>query len=129
MSDAPRVPWWYSGDEVPAAEVPGPADEGAYAGEAGDDAAPAAGSSGWVPGLDWLGLLSGAQRIVDWAADAVLAPHAEHDDPRAHPQCLVCRASLVLGDVGRGAAADASGHGAGPDGPEESGVRWLPIRE
>ena len=114
MSDSPQVPWWYSGQEAPPA---------------GDDAPAGGGPSGWTPGLDLFGLLSGAQRLVDWAADAVLAPHAEHDDPRAHPQCLVCRASLLLGDVARGTAGGAAGQEAGPQGSDRSGVRWLPIRE
>lgn len=76
-----RTPWWYSGDEP---ERP-----------ASDDSAEAGPPS---PALDWMGLLAGAARMVDWATSTVLTPHAEHVDPAANPQCLVCRAMLVVGD-------------------------------
>ena len=36
--------------------------------------------------------------LVGWAADRVLAPHAEHDDPREHPSCLLCRAQRFMGE-------------------------------
>ena len=28
----------------------------------------------------------------------MLAPHAEHDDPREHPSCLLCRAQRFMGE-------------------------------
>ena len=114
-------PWWYSGDE----EQRGPAESGPA--ESGQDERSAGGA---VP--DWLGLLSGAQRLVEWAADAVLTPHTEHDDPSAHPQCLLCRASLLLGDgrrPGGEPVPQADSAGPRPAGSDGSGIRWLPIRD
>ena len=119
-----RSPWWYSGDE----QSRGPQEA---ASEASGSDEPSA--RPLVP--DWLGLLSGAQRLVEWAADAVLTPHAEHDDPSAHPQCLLCRASLLLGDGRRAGGepapeGDSAGLGAaGTGGSSGSGIRWLPIRD
>ncbi|MDI1288986.1 MAG: hypothetical protein PSX37_03420, partial [bacterium] len=61
----PGTPWWYSGGgEEPESKPDGPS----------------------LPNLDWSSLASGAQRLVDWATDKVMAPHAEHSDPREHPQ-------------------------------------------
>ena len=63
-------PWWYSGDE---AEPPR------------------------RPRLD-LGALAGtAISLVELARTALLAPHAAHDDPTEHPDCLLCRATQAMG--------------------------------
>jgi hypothetical protein len=124
-----RSPWWYSGDEQP----PGPQEAATEASGSEASGSDEPSARPLVP--DWLGLLSGAQRLVEWAADAVLTPHAEHDDPSAHPQCLLCRASLLLGDGRRGAGdpgpeGDPADPGAaGTDGSTGSGIRWLPIRD
>lgn len=142
MSGQDRMPWWYSGDEdASSSTAQDPSDGSAAA--AGDPGSappppprPGTGSEppsgrpeGRAPTLDWLGLLSGAQRVVDWATETVLAPHAEHEDPREHPQCLVCRASVLLGEVSR-ATGRPGGPADAPSGePAGSGVRWLPIRE
>jgi hypothetical protein len=40
--------------------------------------------------------MSLASTVVEWAADRVMAPHAEHRDPAQHPQCLICRATTML---------------------------------
>ena len=104
-------------------------------------------------------MLSGAQRMVTWATEAIIAPHAEHSDPTEHPQCLMCRGSLILGDSGLSGlwslAGLLSGHeaderdGGGPvggsaggpaGGPREAGlafdspepaepIRWIPVRD
>lgn len=71
-------PWWFSGPEQPEpppASAPGPV--------------------GGTPGLG--DLLAVASTLVDWATDKVMAPHADHADPGEHPQCLICRASRVMG--------------------------------
>jgi hypothetical protein len=48
--------------------------------------------------------------MVDWATERVMAPHAEHADPREHPDCVLCRTMTVLGDVGlRSPAPDPAG--------------------
>jgi hypothetical protein len=70
-------PWWFSEEE---------------------EEQPSAGKS-----LDLWALLGSVQRLAGWAqqmtAEQVLAPHAEHTDPSAHPTCLVCRTMAVLADV------------------------------
>jgi hypothetical protein len=127
-----QAPWWYSGDDEPGTTEP--ADE--PAGEPGQA----------QPGLDWTVLAAGAQRLVDWATERVVAPHAEHDDPREHPQCVVCRAMVVIGDRGAafgGSSAPGTAGGAQPDGggpagggdgghataPDHGGIVWIPIVE
>jgi len=109
MSADDRAPWWYSGADDPGA------------GEPGADAPPDAAAAP-RPGIDLSGLLTGAQRLVEWAADAVLSPHAEHGDPSAHPQCVVCRVSLLLGDSRAPAPAQTATQG-------DEGIRWLDVHE
>ena len=105
---APRVPWWYSGDEEIA---PGP-----------DDMPPKQGEGYGLPAVDWTALTAGAQRLVDWATERVMAPHAEHDDPRDHAQCVVCRAMLLIGDRPTG-PSDTAPQPTQP--PVE--IAWIPI--
>jgi hypothetical protein len=93
-----RSPWWYSGDDElgdrgESVPPPGPADSVESTSGTADDTDPDASAP-----VDWMGLLSGAARMVDWATTAVMAPHAEHADPADHPQCLVCRTILLVGD-------------------------------
>lgn len=83
------TPWWYSGDPVgDHATDPSP----------GSDDRPTRGRFE-VPGLDLAGLASGAQQLVELARQALLAPHAAHDDPRAHPDCVICRTMAALGEA------------------------------
>lgn len=89
MTDERPVPWWYSGDEPDAHGA-----TGANGANGADDSQEA----GAGAALDWLGLLSGAVRMVDWAAGAVLEPHAGHQDPAEHPDCLVCRTVGLVSD-------------------------------
>ena len=106
-------PWWYSGD-----------DEATSAGSASSEE-----SSAPRSGTDWGALLSGAQRMVDWATEAVMAPHAEHSDPRAHPECLICRGITLLGDSGATSTpADDEREQTDPSSPAQ-GIQWIPIRE
>lgn len=77
------TPWWFSGDS--AAEEPTSAD------------APKSSSSA-DSGMSLGSLIAGAQQLFDWASELVLAPHADHLDPREHPDCLICKGtSLVQG--------------------------------
>lgn len=110
MSDE-RRPWWYSGDEEPAEPSAEPTPEST-------DARTDAPSS---PGLDWTALISGAQRMVDWATTTVMAPHAEHGDPADHPDCVVCR-TLVL-------VADRQGSGPTAEPTPVTPIEWIPIRD
>ncbi|MCX6432924.1 MAG: hypothetical protein NTX29_09070 [Actinobacteria bacterium] len=109
--DEVRRPWWYSGDDgaepaVGEAPAPAPATEST------------AGAS-----MDWSSLMAGAQRMVDWATEKVMAPHADHADPAAHPECMVCRTLLLVGESGPAPSG-------APDAPATSAepIRWIPIR-
>ncbi|MGI9135738.1 MAG: hypothetical protein ACR2JS_01605 [Candidatus Nanopelagicales bacterium] len=78
------TPWWFSGDSS--------------AGDAGE------GTSSTTPGRSDSGmslgsLLAGAQQLFDWASELVLAPHADHADPREHPDCLVCKGTALVQGV------------------------------
>jgi hypothetical protein len=77
------TPWWFSGDPT--------AGQGAMSDESGAERSAESGMS--------LGsLIAGAQQLFDWASELVLAPHADHADPREHPECLICKGtSLVQG--------------------------------
>lgn len=104
------APWWYSGGE--------PVDP-----DEQDEQKAGAGSG--IPGPDWTALASGAQRLVDWATERVVAPHAEHDDPRAHPQCVVCRTILLFGER---AMPPSNGEQARPDFVDDAAdIAWIPI--
>lgn len=107
----PGAPWWFSGDE------PDEPDE------------PKASTGPSVPGLDWTALASGAQRLVDWATERVMAPHAEHDDPRAHPQCVVCRTMLLIGERATPPAEEEQTRpDAADDAADDSAeIVWIPI--
>lgn len=121
-----RQPWWYSGDE---------------AGEEDETRAEDSSSSS-VPALDWMALLSGAQKVVDWATDRVLAPHSEHGDPHDHPDCMVCRTLVMAGrfDVpmpwSSSAQSPATSETVGETGvadsrrddePSDDAIHWIPI--
>ena len=142
MSGDRRAPWWYSGDdderepESATAAEPEPAADSDSAGPDTDDAADGAASS-----MDWTALVAGAARMVDWATERVMAPHAEHDDPAEHPDCMVCRTVTLIGDPvglmasgqrrspeGEDAAEDVDAPFA--DAVETTGaqpIRWIPI--
>jgi hypothetical protein len=139
-----KTPWWYSGegdDGEIVAETPSSPE--AYSPQTPDDASPGASaeneeSAGGA--RDWTALVMGAQRIVDWATERVMAPHAEHQDPAEHPDCVVCRTMAVLGDVGLRSPApvyedaeaeqdvnDVSSPGEGAARRPDV-IQWIPIR-
>lgn len=64
-------------------------------------------SSGLPLGADVKGLLSGAQRLVEWVthtvAESVLEPHAQHEVPE--PDCALCQAEARLAATPTGTAA------------------------
>lgn len=120
MTDQPRAPWWYSGAEQ-SGENSGSAEPGAQ----GDPGEGADGTSG--TGLDWMGLLSGATRMVDWAAATVVEPHGEHGNPADHPDCLVCRTlALVQDRTGMTVPRPDQPVPAEPPHPAEP-IRWIPV--
>ena len=93
--------------------------------------------------MDWTALVAGAARMVDWATERVMAPHAEHADPAEHPECMVCRTVTLIGDpvglMGGGQWSPADREPAGssvdeaaaePDpGSRAQPIRWIPIVE
>ncbi len=111
---SPDEPWWYSGPphgaEPPPAESQGSQEPGA---------------------IDWIGMLAGAARMVDWARGAVLDPHSEHADPTEHADCMICRTLVVVGDqVGMTPGAD--GPPSAPpsaEAPEPDPIRWIPLHD
>ena len=105
------TPWWYSGDEPVPEHEHEPQPRAAGDEQAADDQ-PAS--------MDWTALLTGAARMVDWATSAVMAPHAEHVDPEQHPQCMVCRTLVLVGDP---VAPPAPGPA-----PAEP-ITWIPFRD
>lgn len=112
MTDA-RTPWWYSGGE-----------EGESQDAAPDEATERAERES--PTTDWMGLLAGAVRMVDWATSTVMAPHSEHEDPAEHPECLVCRTITLVGDP-VGLTTTVARSGATPPAAPAPEVRWLPF--
>lgn len=137
-------PWWYSGDDEADVEADGvgPAPESPIDGpdssgpQSERDEATAEGS-----GIEWTALLAGAQRMMDWATERVMAPHAEHDVPADHPQCVVCRTMVLIGE-GRSPATEeapesypSADGGHQPDDVVDAATRvrdrqiaWIPIR-
>lgn len=111
-------PWWYSGPN--GGSDPDP--DGAADGDAADDASGA---------VDWMGMLAGAARMVDWARGAVLDPHAEHVDPAEHPDCMICRTIVVVGDqVGMPSRREAPPTSGVPESPQDAEpIRWIALRD
>lgn len=156
MSNDRRAPWWYSGDDeqpepdavaVPDADsLPG-ADALPSADALPDvEAASGAEADGAATPVDWTALVAGAARMVDWATERVMAPHADHTDPAEHPECMVCRTVTLIGDpvglMGGGqspAREEADPWGDATAAPEASPgsapaagaqpIRWIPIVE
>lgn len=91
MSDDP---WWFSAGEEAKTRTPG--------------ASP----------LDLGALATGATQMVEWARALLVAPHAEHADPREHPQCLLCQAQRFIGEP--------ASHSA-PDQPGRRVIEWIEI--
>ena len=126
-----RSPWWYSGEEPDAGgpESAGPESTGPESAGPESASPESAGPEPAAPAdaapVDWMGLLTGAARMVDWATTAVMAPHAEHADPADHPQCLVCRTILLVGDPSDLLRAPAEPE-QGPAGAAEPVVADLP---
>lgn len=117
MTDRPDLPWWFSGDEASREHDAG--DDGAAQQESSD--------GGSRAGLDWMGMLSGAARMVDWAASAVVEPHGEHRDPAEHPDCMICRTLVLLQDrTGMTAPSSTSPVAADPL-REAEPIRWIPV--
>lgn len=111
-----RTPWWYSGGEDRPGEPAEPIDPVDPAGEATADGP----ADGEPAGMDWTALLAGAARMVDWATSAVMAPHAEHDDPEQYPDCVVCRTLVLVGEP-------APPPSPAPE-PAEP-ITWIPFRD
>lgn len=124
-----RTPWWYSGDEN-APGAAGPSDTGASDTGPTDTGPTDTGQEAPGASMDWSALVAGAARMVDWATTTVMAPHAEHADPAVHPQCVVCRTILLVGDpvglVPTQGDDPGAGDGRGEE-PAPPAIRWIPI--
>jgi hypothetical protein len=129
-------PWWYSGeDDV----VPVDAERTATRRPADDPSPPQPEGDRADSGMDWSMLMMGAAKMVDWATERVMAPHAEHEDPAAHPQCVVCRTIVLVGDpeglgmpAGRASTrGDAGGDDVEFDVAHEEpvAIRWIPVHD
>jgi len=133
--DTARKPWWYSGeDDADPLEPETAAPELAL--EESQEVPTEDASGSTPPGMDWSMLMMGAAKMVDWATERVMAPHAEHGNPADHPQCVVCRTIVLVGDPeGLGVRAErppAPGEGsddvAHDDDHRDAGaIRWIPI--
>jgi hypothetical protein len=96
------APWWFSGDSS--------------AGEPSSDEAPKSSGSS-ESGLSLGSLMAGAQQLFDWASELVLAPHADHTDPREHPDCLVCKGTALV-----------QGVRSQPSAPRDAReISWIPV--
>ena len=96
------TPWWFSGDSA--------------AGESSSGQNPSS-SSPPDSGMSLGSLIAGAQQLFDWASELVLAPHADHDDPRQHPDCLVCKGTALV----QGVRAEPSTPRAARE------IAWIPV--
>jgi hypothetical protein len=127
VSGREGTPWWYSGEDEPPADEQVPAAE--PVGEPADEQADEPADEPAGAGLDWSLLVAGAQWVMDWAAEKVVAPHAEHADPAEHPQCVVCRTLVLIGDTGTPTDLPPERE-AGEPAPATStaqAIRWIPI--
>ena len=99
-------PWWFSGT-APDRESEDPSEQSTRG------------------GFSLSFLASGAQQLVDMAKQAIHVPHADHDDPSEHGECIMCRGSLALDEVrGRSNAGNANGRGSES---RTGGVRWIDL--
>lgn len=100
------TPWWYSGatpqDGAEGSDGPFESADRDHAGR---------------PRFDFAALATGAQQLVDLARQTLLAPHAGHDDPRDHPDCMVCRTMAALGEVRVAPERSAP----------VAGIEWIPL--
>lgn len=122
MSDDATRPWWYSGAEDP--EPDSREQDSRVQDSPGEESRDA----GVGAGIDVMAMLSGAVRMMDWAAGAVVEPHADHQDPSAHPDCLICRTLAVVTDR-TGMSAPSRQAPASEPRPSAEAVRWIPITD
>ena len=97
-------PWWFTGT-LPDDESAGPRHR-----------TPGGGFS-----LSFLA--SGAQQLVDMAKQVIVAPHADHEVPEQHGDCIICRGQLALGEVRR--RPDAPNDDVATGAKLESAVEWI----
>ena len=144
-------PWWFSGGDRLGDGDDAGAGNGSGTRSASREESASPGDGRFDSLHDLIGMLSGAPRMLSWALEAVMAPHAEHADPAGHPQCLLCRAQLLFADAGlpgfpasAGAAPDAgqSGQSGQPEQAAEylrraaaepamwaaEPIHWIPVR-
>jgi len=99
-------PWWFSGT-APDHESEDPSEHSARG------------------GFSLSFLAAGAQQLVDMAKQVILVPHADHDDPSEHGECIMCRGSLALDEV-RGRSNARNANGGGPE-HRSGAIRWIDL--
>jgi len=103
MAEQSSSGWWF---DQHAARTKVPAADSAQAGPSESDAQDSSSSAG---GINVGALLTGAQQLMEWASELVLAPHADHADPAEHPECLMCKGqSLIASPAVQGAIIAAA---------------------
>lgn len=87
-----------------------------------------------VSSMDAAGLVTGVGQALTWARESVITPHAAHEDPAAHPECVLCRGmAMVQSATGplvasAGASAGPSAGGSGAEQASETEtIRWVPV--
>jgi hypothetical protein len=68
--------------------------------------------------LDPQGIVAGVGQAMSWAREAVVAPHALHQDPAEHPECVICKGMSVV--------QGASAREPEPT-PEVPAIHWIPV--
>lgn len=78
--------------------------------------------------LPLAGLVAGVQAALSWARERVLVPHADHADASSHPDCLACRAQIVLGRLAASPGESAGEHGIQSEpAPEPVQIEWIEL--
>ena len=119
-------PWWFSGDE-PAATEP---EANAAASESADtesaDTEPADAEQPERSGPGIAEVIAGVGTLVSWARERVIDPHLQHEDPAAHPDCVICRGMTAVSRLSDIAPIDIEFADAA-DGADDNDITWLPL--
>lgn len=126
-------PWWFSGDEpessTHASEHSGPErSEEADAASAGkstdsestDTEQPDRGDPGIAE------VIAGVGTLVSWARERVIDPHLQHEDPAAHPDCVICRGMAAVSRLSDFAPIDIEIADEAAD-TADNDITWLPL--
>ena len=76
--------------------------------------------------MDAAGMVTSVGQALTWARESIVAPHAGHTDPAAHPECVICRGMSIVQSSASSAGAEATA--APEDASPSGGIRWVPVR-